>query len=133
MRNLSANAFPMRVANLHKTDIRERSYSRTSNLQISPRAELQIQKELFALSIPQVTSRKSFAEFHSRCRSTIDTWGENKWNIDEHASSWRKATVLCSRECEEISIRGGIYDEISVSCRKYVYLSLNRRDVNVFM
>ena len=59
MRNSFGNAFAMQVADLHRTDIRERSCLVAPNLQISPRAELQIQKELFALSILQVTSRNS--------------------------------------------------------------------------
>jgi hypothetical protein len=66
-----------------------------SNLQISPRAELQIHKELFALSIPQVTSC-GYAVFQSV--SFDDRYsGRDKWNTDEHASPHGEKLLFSTR------------------------------------
>lgn len=136
MRNSSANAFAMRVADLHRTDIRERSCSGGAEFaNLSTRRNFRSKRSFLLCQFHRLRFA-SFAKFHQSVSFNDRYSRSDKWNIDEHASLCvrKEPTVLRSREREGISIRE---EPFTTEFRYRVGdtftspNSLNRRDVNV--
>lgn len=114
MRNSPASAFAMRTADLHTTDIRS-CCSRRRICKPLHVPNLRSERSFLHCQFHRYLPCRGYAAFqYTERRSTIDTWGGDKWNMDEHASP-RGEKLLRSWEHEEISIRRHLRRGISVS------------------